>query len=370
MGTVVALRLLGFVAAIPLALLAVSMLRPADGQLLAVTAILATGAVLRSFDAVDYFLQAELRARHSATVRLTAAIATCTVSLLLIALRAPLVAFAAALVVEFAVSAVVFCLTYRRLGSSPLRWRFSSARARYILATVWPAFIGGAATMVYFRIDQIMLGSMATPQEVGLYASAARLSELWYFLPTAIATSVFPALILLRESDQAAYERRLRRLYTLLAWLGIGLALATTFTAEFVVAILFGPSYEPAGRMLAVHIWACPFIFMGALLGRWLVNESLFGLAAVRHSWGAGLNVGLNLLLIPEFGGMGAAAATLVSYAFVNYFACFTSGRMRAQGVMMTQSLLAPLSNVKDFLPRRSRSDALRPEKSTGVEIE
>ena len=54
-----------------------------------------------------------------------------------------------------------------------------------------------------------MLGEMKGMASVGTYAVAARLSEVWYLLPTAVATAIFPRLVELQESDPPKYEQRI-----------------------------------------------------------------------------------------------------------------------------------------------------------------
>ena len=48
----------------------------------------------------------------------------------------------------------------------------------------------GIAIAIYMKIDQVMLGQMATDHDVGIYSAAVRLSELWYFIPLTIVSSV------------------------------------------------------------------------------------------------------------------------------------------------------------------------------------
>ena len=49
--------------------------------------------------------------------------------------------------------------------------------------------------MAYMKMGQIMLGNMVDAKELGIYSAAVRLAELCYFIPMAIASSVFPAVV-------------------------------------------------------------------------------------------------------------------------------------------------------------------------------
>lgn len=70
--------------------------------------------------------------------------------------------------------------------------------------------------------------------------------------------------------------------------------------------------------MLAIHIWAAVFVFLGVASGKWFLAENRQLLKLQRSVLGAVSNVILNLLLIPRHGAAGAAVATLISYAIAD----------------------------------------------------
>jgi Na+-driven multidrug efflux pump len=51
----------------------------------------------------------------------------------------------------------------------------------------------------------------------------------------------------------------------------------------------------------------------------------------------------LNLLLIPEFGGRGAATATVISYAVAGYLSLFVSRQTRPIALQMSKAMVLPL---------------------------
>src|SRR5204862_6174352 len=79
--------------------------------------------------------------------------------------------------------------------------------------------------------------------------------------------------------------------------------------------LLYGAQYSGGGPILAVHIWAALFVFLGVAQGPWTINEGQTRLALFRTVIGAAANVILNVLLIPRYGPLGAAIATTASYA-------------------------------------------------------
>ena len=71
--------------------------------------------------------------------------------------------------------------------------------------------------------------------------------------------------------------------------------------------------YSQAGPVLAIHIWTGLFVFLGVARGSWIMNEGITKYAFIINSIGAVSNIVLNYYLIPQYGIVGAAMATLIS---------------------------------------------------------
>jgi PST family polysaccharide transporter len=172
------------------------------------------------------------------------------------------------------------------------------------------------------KIDQIMLGSMVGAKAVGLYSSATRISEVWYFIPTAIVSSVAPSIYKAKkEGNESVYYQRITQLLKILNVVAISIAIPMTFFSGTLITFLFGNDYVEAGSILAIHIWSALFIFMLVGTSVWFIGENLTHMALYRNLTGAVVNVGLNLILIPKYQGVGAAIATTISYAISGFLA-------------------------------------------------
>ena len=227
-------------------------------------------------------------------------------------------------------------------GGALRLWRFTWSKAKDLLGQSWWLMLAAWGGIINLKIDQLMLGKMAGQAQVGEYAAAVRISEMSYFLPAFIALSAFPGLVRLRTESPAEYSRRFQTLFDVLTWLAIPFALLMTVLAGPVVRLLFGPAYSGAASILTIHAWACIFVFMGEGLSKWLISENALVLSPIRHFCAAMVNVCLNLLLIPKYGGVGAAVATVISYAVDSCVVCVFHPAGRKAGLMMIKSLLAP----------------------------
>jgi len=96
--------------------------------------------------------------------------------------------------------------------------------------------------------------------------------------------------------------------------LAFAIAIPTTFLSKYFVLLLFGERYAAASPILAIHIWATLFYFLGIAQGPWNVTEGLMNLSLKRTLITAVVNIILNLILIPVYSGIGAAISTVAAY--------------------------------------------------------
>lgn len=319
LGTAFSLKLIVGSATFVLTLGAICLLRPAEGTTHWLVGIIALGTIFQAFDTVDFWFQAQVRSKYSVYAKNAAFLIATSIKVVMILLHAPIVAFAWAGLAETVCGAVGLVIAYRSAGYFLRSWRASLALATGLLRDSWPLMLSGVVVMVYIKIDQIMLGEMLGNREVGIYSAAVRLSEVWYFIPMAITSSVFPAIVTAKKSDEAEYYKRLRKLYLLMVWLSLGVAIPVTLFAGEIVQLVFGEQYRQAAGALSINCWAGLFIFSGLVSNHWYLLEKLNHLTLYRHVVGAGANIGLNLVLIPRYGVNGAAAATLLTQFVTSY---------------------------------------------------
>jgi PST family polysaccharide transporter len=195
------------------------------------------------------------------------------------------------------------------------------------------------AIVTYMKIDQIMLSEMVSDQAVGVYAAAIRISELWYFIPTALVLSVFPSIIEVKKISEAAYYHRLQKLFDVMAGLALVIAVPMTLLSDVVIRLLYSAQYAGAGPILAIHIWAALFVFLGVAQSPWDISEGLTQLALLRTLLGAVINVAMNFVLLPLYAGLGAAISTVVAYAVSACLANALDARTRPILILQIKSL-------------------------------
>ena len=169
------------------------------------------------------------------------------------------------------------------------------------------------------RIDQIMLGQMIGDKAVLVYSAATRISEVWYFIPMTVSSSVMPSIFQAKEIGEQLYYQKIGNLNRILTWLAIIVAIVMTFVSKPLIMLLFGDSFGESGNILSVHIWASVFVFSGVATNGWFIAENLTYLSLYRTLSGAVVNILLNIFLIPVYGGIGAAIATVIAQAVASF---------------------------------------------------
>lgn len=343
LGTTSLIRAAAGLLAYLAAIVTLLVVRPDDRTALLLVALLGSSLLAQAVEVSDLWFQSQVLSRYTVICRSSAFIISSCLKVLLVLSSASLAAIAAATAVEALLAAFLLVLAHARYSEAGiLTWRWDSRWFQRLLTSSVPMVLSGVVLMVYLRIDQVMLGAMAPQAELGFYAAAVRISEVWYFVPTAIVSSVFPSLIALRSTAPEQFEQRLQQLYNLLVFLGYAVALPVTFIAPRLVQLLFGSAYQAAAPLLSVLIWAGLFANLTVVRNAHFIALDWGRALLWATSLGATANVMLNLLLIPRYGALGAAIATCLSYWVAAHGACYTHRRLWPAGKMILKSLVMP----------------------------
>ncbi len=304
--------------------------------------IITLSLICNAFDVIDFWFQSRLLSQPMVLVRGTQVLVSAGLKLVFIHYGLSVIAFAYLYLVEGCIRMLGMLIAYRQYRQSWQSWRFNFVIAKDLLQDAWPLALSSMMVIIYIRIDQVMLGILSTDKAVGVYSAAIRFSEIWYFIPAIICSSVFPAIVKAKTQNADDYYERLQQLYDFLAWGALVLALLVSLVAYPLVYGLLGPSYHASAPILVVHVWALPFVFLGVGRSQWLIAENLNPLSFWTTILGAISNILLNWLLIPSQAGLGAAIATVISYSIAAYFSCFLYPPLYPIRKMLTKALMVP----------------------------
>ncbi len=338
LGTAFMLQFLAGLLAYALVVIAILIFQPDDDLLRLIVMAFGFVLVFKASEVAKYWFESQVMSKYTVWVENSVFLLMSIIQVILILNHAPLMGFVWVVVAGGLLVSAGFLWVYSWRAGGIAAWRFDYERSKTLLKDSWPLLLSGMAIMVYMRIDQIMLGQMLGSGAVGIYSAAVRISEVWYFIPMAIAASVFPSVIKSKRESENNYLGHFQRLFNLMVMLGIAVAIPVSFFSDWIITLLFGPDYIQAGTVLIVHIWSGIFVSLGVTSGMWLVNENLQKLALYRTLAGAVVNVVMNLYLIPSLGVVGAAVGTLLSQFIAAYMFDLFNAKTRAIFWMKTRA--------------------------------
>jgi PST family polysaccharide transporter len=336
------LKLCGGVVAFFISLLAIFLMRPAESQTHWMVGIIAAGMIFQSFDTIDFWFQSQVKSKFTALARNGAFVILAVVRVFLILYKAPLSAFAWAVLAEIILGAAGLAIFYLRQQTIFI-WYPKFYTARSLVKESWPLILSGLAIMIYMRIDQIMLAQMIGNTGVGIYSAALRFSEIWYFIPIVIVNSVMPSLTKSRSESKEKYLLHLQLLFKNLVRIAYVIAFPMTFISSLLIISIYGSEYSGAGQVLAIHIWSAVFVFIGVGMSPWIINEGMIRYSLIQTVGGALFNIFLNIFLIPIYGAVGAAISTLISQMIASFVSNIIPKKQRIIFKMQLHALLKPI---------------------------
>tara|TARA_B110000977_G_scaffold201481_1_gene296285 strand:- start:4956 stop:6335 length:1380 start_codon:yes stop_codon:yes gene_type:complete len=210
----------------------------------------------------------------------------------------------------------------------------------------YPVFIASLSVIIYTRVDQIMLAQIVDYKILGYYATAIRFAEVPYAIPVIVVTIFFPALIEAKKNGDSDYISRLQFIYNSITLLSVLSTLLVCMLSSFVITILFGQEFETAAAILKIYSLCYLFVFIGSVYTRALTIEGRATRIMQRTLVGSCLNIFFNFILIPNYGGIGAAWATVISSFFATFVFSFLIKSERNHLRMQLKSITSPFKTI------------------------
>lgn len=195
----------------------------------------------------------------------------------------------------------------------PMKFSFDFSLYRKLFKKAAPYAILSALSIIYFRVDTIILSKLDTMEAVGLYNAVYKIVEFLMFIPVSLLGAYFPQMS--REAKYSinglkkSYFRSTKILFIII----LPVAIFCTITARDIIQFLFGSAFIPATNTLRILLWAVVVMYINAPIGNILYNSERLHRFIPFAILNTLLNIILNLILIPRFGYLGAGIATLAT---------------------------------------------------------
>lgn len=309
--------------------------------------------LFQATEMTQYWFQYQLLSKYPSIATLCAYVAVSLYKIFLLVTQKSVVWFALSNVLDYFLISVILMVIYFKVGNQRLSfdWRLGRemlSRSKYYI-------IPSLMVMIFQHTDRIMIKLMMGETETGFYSAAITCVGISGFVFSAVIDSMRPVILEEKGKDQARYENRVAQLYAIITFISLAQSIGMTVLAKPLVNLLYGAEYAPTAGILCVAVWYVTFSYYGSVRNVWILAEGkqkyLFGINVI----GAVANVLSNLLLIPRWGGVGAAVASLITQFFTNVIIGFVFKPIRENNRLMLKGLdpRVLLGTLRGVLRRR-----------------
>lgn len=164
-------------------------------------------------------------------------------------------------------------------------------------------FLGSIFTIIYLRVDILMLAWLDLKSSVAFYSVASRVLELSFVVPLAISALLLPYLC--KKQDDNIKKSLLIQFF-----IGIAVLLVFILASNLIINIIF-PKYQKSIEILNILLFSIPIMLVNNYIFSYFIAKNLSKFYATIAIVIAFLNIILNYLFIPKFSYMGASFTTV-----------------------------------------------------------
>jgi len=199
----------------------------------------------------------------------------------------------------------------RKFGRPRLRFDFSLWRG--MIKRALPMGAAFIMIQIYYNFDTVMLRFMKSDEVVGWYNAAYKVVLfIWAFIPIFVNV-IFPLMSKYYQQSKKKLRLLISLATRLMSSIALPLGIGGTILARPIMSFLYGDKYMNGVIAFQILIWTVAIIsircaYEQSFLACDREKRYLLGVMV-----GAGTNIVLNFILIPYFGLVGAAIATVIS---------------------------------------------------------
>ena len=336
-GTSLGLRAISSLLSAIVIILVVCFTDAGEKTTIAVVALCSIGVIFHVFEVFNYWFQAHLMSKVTALVSFWAYLITAIYKVVLMLLGKGVMFFAFATSVDYICIAILMLWAYKKHNGGKIffSWKLGKRILKKSHHFIW----SGLMIAIYGHTDKLMLKHMLNETEVGYYSIAVSLCTVWCFVLSAIIDSVVPSIMEANGQDEQLFKKRNKRLYAIVFYISMFVALSFQIFAPLVVNILYGKDYMPAVNPLRIITWYTAFSYLGVARDSWILCKGKQKYLKYIYSTAAIINVLLNACLIPVWGTSGAAVASLIAQLLTSIILPLLIRPLRENAVLMLEAI-------------------------------
>lgn len=307
--------------------------------------------IAQALELTQYWFQAKYKSKYTSLSSLAAYILVSAYQIFLLIEKKEIYWFAITYTLQYGIIAFLLIILY--IKNRGQKFNFSIETAKRLFSKSKYYIVSSLMVTVFAQTDKIMLKMMVDDAATGYYSAAVTCSGLSYFVFQAIIDSARPAIFEAQLKSKEQFEKNISRLYCVVIYLSLLQCIVMTGFAGLIIHILYGKSYSASIPALRLIVWYTTFSYLGVIRNIWILAEQKQRYLWQINLFGAVANVGLNALLIPYYGIMGAAFASLFTQFFTNVIVGFIIRPIRFNNTLMARGMNPKL--LLDFIPQKMK---------------
>jgi len=304
---------------------------------IAIVALCSIGPLFNIFETYNFWFQKNLQSKFTAIATLAAYIITCIYRLYLIITGKNVVYFAIAVSIDYICIAIFLLIAYKKQGGK--RLSFSWEYGKNLLSRSHHFILSGLMVSIYGQTDKLMLKQMLNTSEVGYYATASTVCNMWVFVLTAIIDSMYPSIMEANGEDEKLFKKRNKQLYAIVFWVSVVVSIGFLIFGKLVISILYGKSFAPSVMPLKIITWYTAFSYLGVARNAWLVCKDKQKYLKYIYMMAVVSNIILNAVFIPLWGASGAAVASLITQILTSIVLPLLIKDLKENSILMLEAI-------------------------------
>ena len=245
--------------------------------------------------------------------------------------------------VSSGVNLCIVAIQYKNEFANKTKLRLDKKLIKDLIKESTPLAIAASCATIYTRCDSVMLGSMMTATEVGIYSISVKLISVVQIAILPIRESVYPKLISLYTKDKNEYARRYIQISSLLTWIYICGVTLSFIILPYAFRIL-KPEYAEAFQVYKIHVIGTFFMYNAGLRAGHYTLISRGSILTYSQIASVIVNVVLNIVGIKYLGMYGAALATIITQGLSLFVSNLVFGKDGREIFMWQVKAINPLS--------------------------
>ena len=316
LGTAVALNVLSAAACIVGIVSVTSVINAGETETILICGLYSISLLFQATEMIQYWYQAKLQSKYPSLAMLLSYVVVSAYKIYLLATGKSVYWFAVSQTLDALLISVLLFVFYRKMGQQKLS--VSLPLGRQMLSKSRYYIVSGLMVNIFQLTDRMMIKLMIGDVVTGYYSAAVACAGISSFVFLAIIDSARPDILLNKKKDQKAFEEGMANLYCVMIYLSLAQSVAITVLADPIIRLLYGAQYLDSIPILRLVVWYTTFAYLGTVRNIWILAEGRQKVLWIMNLCGAMANVLLNLALIPRWGSLGAAAASIVTQFISN----------------------------------------------------